>query len=87
MSDRDGIWNFAYGGNMNPSVLSERRRISPLESVAGRLKDYRLAFNTRGFPWIEPVFANVEYAPGEYVHGVLHRLTEEQFARLDRYEW
>jgi hypothetical protein len=87
MSKHDGIWNFAYGGNMNPRVLSERRKISPLESVGGCLKDYRLAFNTRGFPWIEPAFANVEHAPGAFVHGVLHRLTAEQFARLDRYEW
>lgn len=87
MTVQDGIWNFAYGGNMNPGVLSERRKIVPLESVAACLQDYRLAFNTRGFPWIEPAFANVEYAPGECVHGVLHRLTAEQFARLDRYEW
>ena len=87
IAHQQGIWNFAYGGNMNPRVLSERRKISPLESVAGSLKDYRLVFNTRGFPWIEPTFANVQYAPGECVHGVLHRLTPEQFARLDGYEW
>lgn len=87
MSGQEGIWNFAYGGNMNPRVLSERRKISPLESVAGCLRDHRLAFNTRGFPWIEPTFANVEHAPGECVHGVLHRLTREQFSLLDRYEW
>lgn len=87
MSESNGIWNFAYGGNINPRVLSERRKIEPLESVAGCLEDYRLAFNTRGFLWIEPAFANVEHAPGACVHGVLHRLTEEQFARLDRYEW
>lgn len=82
-----GVWNFAYGGNMNPRVLSERRRITPLESVAGRLEDYRLSFTARGFPWIEPAFANVEYAPGACVHGVLHRLTGKQFEQLDRYEW
>ena len=87
MHAQDGIWNFAYGGNMNPGVLSVRRRISPLESVPGFLDGYRLAFNTRGFPWIEPAFANVEAASGACVHGVLHRLTEEQFSRLDRYEW
>jgi hypothetical protein len=87
MNERQGIWNFAYGGNMNPRVLSERRKIPPLESVAGCLRDYRLVFNTRGFPWIEPTFANVMHSPGDCVHGVLHRLTPEQFARLDRYEW
>lgn len=87
MGGCDGIWNFAYGGNMNPRVLRERRRITPLESVPGYLDDYRLVFNTRGFPWIEPAFANVQHAPGSRVHGVLHRLTGEQFARLDRYEW
>ena len=42
VSEPNGIWNFAYGGNMNPGVLSERREITPLESVAGRLDDYRL---------------------------------------------
>jgi hypothetical protein len=87
MTQQDEIWNFAYGGNMNPGVLSDRRKISPLESVAGCLHDYRLAFNTRGFLWIEPAFANVVHDPGACVHGVLHRLTKEQFARLDRYEW
>ena len=71
---------------MNPKVLTERRKIEPLESVAGVLKDYRLVFNTRGIPVIEPAFANVEPAEGECVHGVLHRLTEEQFARLDLFE-
>lgn len=82
----EGIWNFAYGGNMNPRVLSERRRIDPLESVAGVLEDFRLVFNTRGIPWIEPAFANVEPVKGERVHGVLHRLTPEQFTRLDLFE-
>lgn len=87
MSRKEEIWNFAYGGNMNPKVLSDRRRITPLESIAGCLRDYRLAFNTRGFLWIEPSFANVVHTPGACVHGVLHRLTREQFALLDRYEW
>ncbi len=79
-------WNFSYGANMNPKVLSKRRGIDPLESLAGCLKDYRLVFNLRGFPWVEPVFANIEPDQGSSVHGVLHRLTPEQFHRLDLFE-
>jgi len=80
------VWNFAYGGNMNPNVLHERRRIHPLESVGGYIEGYRLSFTLRGFPWLEPAFANIEPAPGEFIHGVLHRLTQNQFRRLDRFE-
>jgi gamma-glutamylcyclotransferase (GGCT)/AIG2-like uncharacterized protein YtfP len=80
------IWNFAYGGNMNPRVLSHRRGIVPRESAAGRLRGYRLVFNTPGVPLVEPAFANVETAAGSEVHGVLHRLTFDQMARLDLFE-
>ncbi len=80
------IWNFAYGGNMNPGVLIDRRGIRPMESAAGRLEGYRLAFNTRGIPWVEPAFANIASAPGKAVHGVLHRLTARQLRRLDLFE-
>ncbi len=71
---------------MSPRVLLDRRGIEPRESVGGCLKDYRLVFNTRGIPWMEPVFANVEPAAGTSVHGVLHRLTEKQLTRLNLYE-
>jgi len=80
------IWNFAYGGNMNPRVLGLRRGIEPLESVAGCLPGYRLVFNAPGVPWVEPAFANVEPRPGGEVHGVLHRMTAGQMARLDLFE-
>jgi len=82
----NGIWNFAYGGNMNPGVLTGRRGIVPLESAAGRLEGYRLAFTARGFPLVEPAFANIEPAPGSAVHGVLLRLSASQFRRLDLFE-
>jgi hypothetical protein len=80
------IWNFAYGGNMNPGVLIDRRGIEPRESTAGRLEGYRLAFTAPGLPWVEPAFANIEPAPGDAVHGVLHRLTTRQLRRLDLFE-
>jgi len=80
------IWNFAYGGNMNPRVLGNRRGIEPLEAAAGCLQGYRLVFNTRGIPLLEPAFANVEPARGGEVHGVLYRLTADQMGRLDMFE-
>ncbi len=86
MSSEKEIWNFAYGGNMNPGVLYEKRRIQPLESIAAHLRGFRLAFNLRGLPLFEPAFANVVPSAGDCVHGVLHRLTWPQLRRLDRYE-
>ena len=86
MQPTEDAWNFAYGGNMNPGILLEKRRIYPKESVPALLKDYRLAFNLRGFPFFEPAFANVVPQAGACVHGVLHRLTGKQFRRLDRFE-
>lgn len=80
------VWNFAYGGNMNPRILLGRRGIRPAESAAARLEGYRLAFNLPGIPWLEPAFANVVPRAGAVVHGVLHRLSREQMARLDRFE-
>lgn len=47
------------------------------------LKDYRLVFNQPGIPWIEPSFANIEEAPGEYIEGVLYEITGEEMVRLD----
>jgi hypothetical protein len=47
------------------------------------LKDYRLVFNQPGIPWIEPSFANIEPAHGEYIEGVLYEITGDEMHALD----
>lgn len=44
----DGIWNFAYGANMNPRKLGGSRGLHSFESRPGVLKGYSLRFNHRG---------------------------------------
>jgi cation transport regulator ChaC len=84
--DAAGVWNFAFGSNLHPAKRQARARLRPLEAVPGRARDYRLAFNIRGIPWIEPSMASIEPAPGEEVHGLLLRLTHEQWEHLDHSE-
>jgi hypothetical protein len=55
----------------------------PTKTERAVLKDYRLVFNQPGIPWLEPSFANIEEAPGEYIEGVLYEITGEEMVRLD----
>ncbi len=80
------VYNFAYGANMHPSVLSGRRKIQPLESIPGVLEGWQLTFDLGGVPGIEPCFGNIKENPDSEIHGVLHRITGEQFKRLLRTE-
>jgi len=80
------VWMFAYGANMNDSILIDRRQIPVVRSVPAILDGYRLCFDQPGLPWIEPVFANIEPAPGDCVHGVLRQLHCCDLARLDAME-
>jgi len=82
LKNRDYIWNFAYGSNMNPSKLAQRAQIKSLESIPGILFDWKLTFNLPGIKFIEPSMANIEPALGYQVHGVLIKLRQQQFDRL-----
>ena len=77
------ILYFAYGSNMNKSVLSDKRKIA-IRSILGPaiLKNYRLAFNVIGIPLIEPSFASVAKAQGSEVHGLLVSLDLIEFLKL-----
>ena len=76
-------WYFGYGSNMNSKVFQGRRQMRPTKIERAVLKDYRLAFNQPGIPWLEPSFANIEEAPGEYIEGVLYEITGAEMVRLD----
>ncbi len=77
------MWYFGYGSNMNSKVFQVRRQMRPTKIERAVLKDYRLTFNQPGIPWLEPSFANIEEAQGEYIEGVLYEITGEEMRLLD----
>lgn len=62
------------------------RGVRPLSSESARLDGFRLVFGEPGLPLLEPVFASIDPAEGEAVHGVLLRLAPGDFARIDATE-
>ena len=80
--NQEDIWNFAFGSNLHPEKLKRRANLKVKECFPGKLKDWRLAFNLRGISWLEPSMAGVEPAPGDEVHGVLLRMSPEEFRKL-----
>lgn len=85
------VWYFAYGANMATDVLVSRRGLVVHESRPACAIDRRVGFVERGLPLVEPAFAGlvpagtVDDATTE-AWGVLHRLTEADVRRLDRFE-
>ena len=67
---------FAYGSNLNvPQMLS--RCPGSVKVSPAVLHNYRLA---------ERLYADIEPAAGEFVHGALYDISENDLASLDRYE-
>jgi hypothetical protein len=87
---------FAYGSNMAISTMINLRDLSPLASTAAILPAHTLRFNIPGVPLVEPSSASVEpiigmdkamdadtiIERGQLVHGVLYKLTQEDFASV-----
>lgn len=60
----DEVWYLGYGSNMNPQVLTGRRRVRPRQSVPCYVPGYHLSFGVQGFPWAEPGFATISPCRG-----------------------
>ena len=75
---------FAFGSNMCTSTMINLRGIQPISSTAAVLPKHRLRFNIPGVPFIEPSSASVEPTNNdeEVVHGVLYKLSEEDFGTI-----
>ncbi|KAF9958224.1 hypothetical protein BGZ72_000687 [Mortierella alpina] len=56
---QDSVWYLAYGSNMDPKVLTGRRKIQPLDSRPVIVPDYWLSFDINGIPFVEPCFASI----------------------------
>ncbi|KAL4969529.1 gamma-glutamyl cyclotransferase gliK [Aspergillus stella-maris] len=59
---KDAIWYFAYGSNIQVSVLT-RRRITPLDIQPVVVPTHYLTFDIFGIPYAEPSFASVAAFP------------------------
>ncbi len=79
------LWYFAYGANMSAEVLT-RRGLAPRHSEPAWLEDHARRFSHRGLIFTEPAFANIEPEAGERVHGILHRIRDQELGCLDRIE-
>ena len=79
-------WYFAYGSNMNPARV-KARGIAYQQLSPGLLENHQLSFNKRatGKPGI--AYANIDYAKGRVVEGVLYQLkVAEDIALMDPFE-
>ncbi|TNE81160.1 MAG: gamma-glutamylcyclotransferase [Gammaproteobacteria bacterium] len=77
---------FAYGSNMNPQRMAERA-LQVVEVYPAWLDGFGLRFNKRSRRDAQLACANIAYARGERVEGVLYRLaTPDEIAKLDPHE-
>ena len=79
------LWYFAYGSNLDPGTFLGRRRMQPLVTTIGMLRDFELRFDLPVGPGERGV-ANLAPRPGDHVWGALYQLTHADAERLDRTE-
>jgi gamma-glutamylcyclotransferase len=66
-------WYFAYGSNMNPARV-KARGIAYQQLRPGLLGNHQLSFNKRATGKSGVAYANIDYAKGRVVEGVLYQL-------------
>ncbi len=77
---------FAYGSNMNPARM-RARGIHFTAAIAAQLPDFKLCFNKRAAGKVNVAYANIGYAPGACVEGVIYRLAvPEDITIMDPFE-
>jgi len=81
----DGVWNFAFGANINPWKLRDQRKITPKEEVVGRLRGWRLVFNHKGGMGNIERWTVADNGP-DAVHGMLLHLSARDFEKLSKME-
>eukprot|EP00455_Lapot_gusevi_P015584 TRINITY_DN1789_c0_g1_i1.p1 TRINITY_DN1789_c0_g1~~TRINITY_DN1789_c0_g1_i1.p1 ORF type:complete len:246 (+),score=56.14 TRINITY_DN1789_c0_g1_i1:267-1004(+) len=73
------VYNFSFGSNMSKDKIEGARGIKCIESLPGILEDWKLSFQYRGIPFLEPCFATVQRCQGAEVHGICHLMTRDDF--------
>lgn len=80
------MYYFAYGSNMNLARVASRG-LSVVSVRGAVLTDVRLSFDKQSRDHAGNGHANIVYAPGQRVEGVLYALSDgEQIALMDRFE-
>ena len=67
---------------MSTQYLIKRRKIIPVSSSVGLLKDYQLIMNMGGPNFLEPSFANIRELEGSYVEGVVHEIDKKDLQKI-----
>ena len=67
---------------MSTRYLIKRRKIVPVSSSAGLLKDYQLIMNMGGPNFVEPSFANIRELEGSNVEGVVHEIDKKDLQKI-----
>ena len=76
------LFYFGYGSNMSTRYLVKRRKIIPVSSNVGVLKDYQLIMNMGGPNFLEPSFANIRNCRGFNVEGVVHEIDQKDLQKI-----
>ena len=82
MNKAKTILYFGYGSNMSTRYLMKRRKIIPVSSSVGLLKDYQLIMNMGGPNFLEPSFANIRELEGSNVEGVVHEIDKKDLQKI-----
>ena len=67
---------------MSTQYLIKRRKIMPVSSNVGILKDYQLIMNMGGPNFLEPSFANIRELEGSNVEGVVHEIDKKDLQKI-----
>lgn len=79
-------WYFAYGSNMNGARM-QQRGMQVVAARPGWMRNVRLVFNKRAADQDGIAYANIAYAPGDRVEGVLYELANpDEIVRMDPFE-
>ena len=77
---------FAFGGNMNPARV-QARGLTSTRLCGAALQDYALVFDKVAGDHDQAGHANIRFARGEQVYGVLYELIDsQQIERMDPFE-
>ncbi|GJQ11281.1 hypothetical protein GpartN1_g3072.t1 [Galdieria partita] len=94
IDQQDDVYYFSFGANMSPSAFGPKakgryvqRNCFPKEAFPAKLSGWKLVFNLRGVPGIEPGFGNIVPDNNSCVHGVCYLLKQEDFLRLRQSEF
>lgn len=86
--EKDLVWYFSYGSNMNPKVFEGRRKINCRDYRVCTVPGYVLTY-TAMLPYIEPAFCTVvprnelpEDDGRPDVHGVAFQITREEYEHV-----